>query len=65
MRDIDKLVAMSIFILEPLTLVNLEIRNNHGDIKGLTAQGCHENGLGGGGEEARALQPSAFSLKYI
>lgn len=43
-----KLVAMSTFILEPLTSVNLEIRNNHGNIKGLRAQGCHENGLGKG-----------------
>lgn len=64
MQDVDELVAMSTFILELLTLVNLEIRNNHSDITGLTAQGCHENGLGGGGEEAHALQPSAFSLKY-
>lgn len=60
-----ELIAMSTFILEPLTLVNLEIRNNHDDIKGLRAQGCHENGLGGGGEEACVLQPSVFSLKYI
>lgn len=60
-----ELVAMSTFIFELLTLVNLEIRNNHGDIKGLRAQGCHENGLGGVGEEACPLQPSVFSLKYI
>lgn len=43
MWDMGELVAMSTFILELSTLVNLKIRNNHGDIKGLRAQGYPEN----------------------
>lgn len=52
MWDSGKLVAMSIFTLELLTWVKLEIKNNHVDTKGLRAQGCHENGYKGRKEHA-------------